>query len=245
MSGGQAMAMRLALAKLAVRHGVALPAPAMLPLTPPADDGPLLIEGVADVAGNVDHTRMMFAPRAFTLPMIKSRMPRLLYRHSAESLAGTVDDLRYDLDGNVRRCAHVTDALAKRAPALSVSATVHAFELINTDTPDFFARILSASITEISLTPSPANGAALITRRYKEPAALKFYDLMSDRVKVLIKHVEIIRQVAENCARDNAVAPKSPARTEPRGIQRPPMIAPPRRPTQFSALAAALNERTA
>ena len=86
--------------------------------------------------------------------MIKSRMPRLLYRHNAESPAGTIDDLRYDLDGNVLLCAHVTDALAKRAPALSVAATVHSFELVNADTPDFFARILRASIDEISLTPS-------------------------------------------------------------------------------------------
>ena len=55
---GEAMAMRLALAKLAVRYGVALPAPAMLPLAPPGDDEPLLIEGIAVAAGNVDHTRM-------------------------------------------------------------------------------------------------------------------------------------------------------------------------------------------
>jgi len=243
---GEAFAMRLALARLAVRHGVAMPTTATLSLAPPADDDePLLIEGIAVSANTVDYTRQMFAPRAFVLPMIKSRMPQLLYRHDPNVSPGAIDDLRYDLDGNIRLCAHVTDALAKRAPALSVAATVNAFELKDVDTPNFYALITNASITEISLTPSPANAAALITRRYKEPAALKFYDLMSARVKVLIKHVEIVQRVAENHAHTSTVASKSPARTAPRGTQRPSMITPPRRPTQFSALAAALNKRTA
>lgn len=224
--------MKLELARLAVRHGVATPTPRQLPSAEPVDQ-PLCIEGIAASANSIDATRMMFAPCAFRLPAIPSRMPKLLYRHDDQQVAGEIKDLFHDRDGNLRLRALVAHELAKRAAGLSVGVTVLAYELKNVDTPSFYALITHADVpTEISLTPMPADARALVTLRYPEPAVLKFYDLMGDAVRCLIKQVEVIQKV---CSEQAAQPARTPAR------RAAPVIAPPRRPTPFSQLVQEIN----
>ena len=51
---------------------------------------------------------------------------------------------------------------ALRAPAFSVAIKVVDYEIRDADSPDFFALITRAELTELSITDRPANANALI-----------------------------------------------------------------------------------
>jgi hypothetical protein len=182
MSGG--LSMRVALARRAAYHGLAY-TPVTLPLLLEAD-APMVMEGVA-CAVTVDLERVRFLPRCLAWPKV---VP-LLYRHS--ELAGTIDDLHYSPEGALMVRATVSHELARRCPSLSAAAIVHHWQMINGDSPNFTAEVVSASIVEISLTPSPANPDCRVTNRYPVPAPVQFYDLMASKVNVLTKMVNLIK----------------------------------------------------
>ena len=79
-------------------------------------------------------------------------VPRLHYKHDQTREVGTIDSLSYDDHGALTITATVTDPLARRANAFCVGCTVVDYELINAETPDFYALIRQATLDEISLT---------------------------------------------------------------------------------------------
>jgi Caudovirus prohead serine protease len=138
--------------------------PVAVPLAGPTD-GPMVLSGFASTT-DVDLTRMRFAPRAF--PLAGEPVP-LLWKHNPHEIAGTVDSLSYDAHGNLKVVATVDHPLVRRAGAFSVGARVLDYEIRDAGTPDFHALVTRAEITEISCTDIPANLAAPVQCRYKDP----------------------------------------------------------------------------
>jgi len=99
-----AMQMRFRLTRLADHHGVTPALPSLLSLAPPSDR-PLIVEGIAAHAGSIDSDRQMF--RRYSLALPRS-LPPLLYRHDPKQVAGHVDELTHDGEGNLRIRATVT-----------------------------------------------------------------------------------------------------------------------------------------
>ena len=231
MTSGLALQMQYRLGRLADRHGVAPALPSQLALAPPSDR-PVIVTGIAAHVGSIDGDRMMF--RAFSLaPPLRRPLPPLLYRHDPSQIAGRIEELTRDADGNLRIRATVDHEQGKRAPAFSVAATIHAYEICNADSPNFYALITSAEIVEISLTPSPANSNALVLHRYEQFAGVALHDHAIAGFKKGIEALQLLQQYFD-APRAPAPPPRAPAKRAP-----PPVIS--RRPTQFQSLVQAMN----
>src|SRR5262245_39565854 len=180
---GQALAMRLKLKRLAVQHRVCS-APITLPLFDPVPHD-MLMEGYAST-DDLDLDRCKMRPYAFGYPMRRqARGVPLLYKHDPKQVAGTIEDLEYDDFGNLCVLAVVTHECAKRCGAFSIRAVVNDYEIINGDTPDFYAIIKSAELTEISLTDNPSNPHALVLDRYRVSPAVQAYQLLAAKTQCL------------------------------------------------------------
>jgi hypothetical protein len=194
---GEAMAMRLALARLAVRHGVA-PRPHIIPLADPID-GPLDIAGYASTA-DVDLDRVAFRRYAFCNPALllpTYARPPLLNKHNEAQVAGTIDSLSYDEHGNVKVRCTVTHKQAKRCGAFSIRAKILAYELRETDSNNFHAVVTDAEIVEISLTDCPANPRALVQHRHRAAPMAAYLDAINTTNTLMIRRIEIVKQMAE------------------------------------------------
>jgi hypothetical protein len=192
---GNALAMRLKLKQLAVRHGVA-PQSTKLPLFDPSEF-PMIMEGYCSTAEHVDADRTKFRPFCFGyLPFVfRNGYPPLHLKHDCSREVGKIDQLSYDDFGSLCCWTTVTDPMAKRMPAFSIAATVNAFELVNEDTPDFFALITSASISEVSLTDIPANRFAKVMDRYRQNPHTKTFELLIEKIKVLQKMTAHLKEL--------------------------------------------------
>ena len=146
----------------------------------------MVLEGKA-AATSIDLTRVRFMPRCFTWPKI---VP-LLYRHADP--AGDVDDLYYSSAGELMARVTASHALARRAPAFSISANVREWRLVKKDTADFYAEVLSATITELSLTPSPCNPDCRVVKREPVPQAEQSFVAMNAKLKDMMKLAEGMR----------------------------------------------------
>lgn len=226
---GEAMRMRMQLARLAQQHRLA-PQAVMIPLSAPVD-GPQILEGYASTI-DVDLERTKFRPFAFCNPslLLKGyKQPPLLYRHDESQPAGEIQSLAYDDRGNLKIRAHVTHAQAKRCDAFSIRAHINAFELHDTDSPNFFGLVTSAEIIEISLTDTPANPRALVQHRYRPSPAVECYDIAKRGVVCISRIIELMA--------------KAPPATPPPALQ--PRSAPAhviaRKPTQFARLVGEMN----
>lgn len=129
--------------------------------------------------------------RRFSLSWLPWRLPELLYRHQAGAI-GTVDALEWTPAG-LRVTCTTDHPAAKLCGAFSVSATIQDYAIIDADDPEnFHAEIKSAWLDEVSLTPVPANPAALVLQRQPRPPAVEFYDLMKSRISVLRGMIGVI-----------------------------------------------------
>ncbi len=192
-----AMTMRLALARLAVRHGIAAK-PCSLPLFDPVD-GPLDVEGLASTV-DVDLDRARFRAYAFcnlSLFLKGYALPPLLYRHDETQVAGEIDSLTYDEHGNVRVRCTVTHEQAKRCGAFSIRAKILAYELRETETRDFHAVVTDAEIVEVSLTDCPANPRALVQHRHRAAPVDAYLNAVGESTALLIRRIEIAKQMAQ------------------------------------------------
>jgi hypothetical protein len=99
MTSGLALQMQLELSRLGKRHGVA-PKPHFVALADPID-GPVAVTGFASTT-DVDVVRQKFRAYAFNNPCLylkKFPLPKLLYRHDENQVAGTISSLGYDDKG--------------------------------------------------------------------------------------------------------------------------------------------------
>ena len=179
--------------------------------------------------------------------MLRRPLPPLLFRHDPSRVAGRILDLSHGAGGCLRIRCEVTDEEAKRCGGFSVACTVHAYELHDVDDRDkFHALITDATIDECSVTDRPANGSALVLQRYRQLAAVEFYDIAGVGIRKIIEMVEVLQRLSHTTAdQQPAAPPAAPARTDQRlpskARARPPVITPPRRPTQFSQLVQEMN----
>jgi hypothetical protein len=218
LTAGLAMQMRFRLARLAEQHGVTPALPPLLSLAPQSDR-PVIVEGIAAHAGSIDSDRQRFRPYSLAL---RRPLPPLLFRHDPKQVAGTVDELSHDSDGNLRIRATVDHEMAKRCPAFSVAAKITAYELRDEHTPNFHALITAAEITEISLTPAPANSNALVLHRYPQFAGVAFHDHAIAGFKKAVEILKVLQQHLD-------APPRAPAAVISH------------RPTQFQSLVQAMN----
>ena len=78
---------------------------------------------------------------------------------------------------------------------------------------DGFALVTCARVDEISLVDNPGNPDAIVK---PTPAVVTHYDLMADRVRCLVRHVEVLQQL-------NPALPETPP-------ERPRSLPPPAKP---------------
>jgi hypothetical protein len=231
-TAGQALRMKVELARLAARHGVAPSPPVSVPSAPPSA-GPQILAGFASTP-HVDLERVRFRP--FALGWLPWRMPPLCHRHGAAEV-GVITELAYTESGALRICCTVDDDAAKLCNAFSVTATVSDYTLVDTDGPNFYAVVKNGWLDSVSLTPTPANPQALVRFRHRH-AAPEFFTLMQRRVACLQGLLEVVRAAQ--------VVPAATATGVPNGgirqtEHRPP--APTRSRGDFSMLVEQLNAR--
>jgi hypothetical protein len=192
MPTGAGLKMRVELAALANKFGIAAPRPVSIPLAPPVAC-PMLLCGQASSA-DVDLERMAFAPFCFGLP--RPSHVKLLYRHDPATSAGTIEELKYSERGALQVSALVTHELSRRLGGFSIGCWIEKYELVNIDSPAFFARVTSARLEEISLTSEPASPTALVRTRFPGPAHRAYYETMESFVDVIRKFVTVLPQIA-------------------------------------------------
>lgn len=153
----------------------------------PATAGAMLLSGYASTV-TIDLDRMKFENNSMTW----STMPKLLFKHDADQVAGTIDDLHWDAKG-LKITATVDHQQARTMNAFSVAVSIHQYQIINPNSPQFYASITKATLDEVSLVTTPANQFAIVTSRWPVPASNKFYDLMMAKVAVLQRLVPLLR----------------------------------------------------
>lgn len=236
----KALEMQIQLKQLMRQHGIT-PKPVFVPLAPPqsGDDGAIDITGYASTT-DIDLSRQKFRAYAFNHPCLllrNYRRPPLLYRHNENQIAGTVANLSYDSQGNLKICAEVRHAQAARCNAFSIGARVLEYEIRDADNANFHAEIIKAEIIEVSLTDAPANPQTLVRSRHRAAPVGAYLKTLADQTDLTIRRVKIIQRQFELLH----AAIKAPARTAPRPTIRRVPISAPRRPTPFSSLVEAIN----
>ena len=244
MTTGTAMAMRIDLSALIKRHGMTPPRFKPLPLKP-----------ATDRECSVRAWRRLQS-RSGVHEIRNSLLDAIQKRHSA-AVSSSTRSCGWQASrhrGPLRRFVrartghrHGSEAL----PYFSIAATIHKYELRQIDDPNAaHALITSATLDEVSLVPdNPGSPDAIVE---PTPAMVEFYNLAIRGIEIIQQQLAVIEQLARSSP------PTSPAAPSPRvqgsnntlkpkrGTSLPPAaVTTPRRPTQFQALAAALNERTA
>jgi hypothetical protein len=199
---GTALRMRIELAAMVRKLGLT-PAP----FTPPPPLAP--VEGDWVVAGiaspvTIDREFTKFGPHCW-MPF-KQDIP-LLYRHDRP--AGKVLEIK-DTDQGLSVCCLVSDAEAKCAQYFSIAATIHSFTLRHQDDRErAHAAVTCATLEEVSIVNDPAHPGAKITQRYRQSAAVEFYDIAIAGVGKCIEIVELLRKI------NHEQPDRAPANSEP------------------------------
>jgi hypothetical protein len=185
---GLALKLRLELDALARKHAIRPPLPPYEPLLPECDDRAVLLSGLASTF-DIDSERLKFLPGSLKW----SQLPELRWRHQP-GVIGTVETLKETIRGLT--ITVMTDHhLGKVGPAFSIAATIHSYELRNTDNPDgFHAAITKAHIDEISLTPMPANAHALVFERWPMTAAAENWRLLGRQCELMQTLLSVMRE---------------------------------------------------
>jgi hypothetical protein len=245
----EAFAMRIRLAKLAQRHGVAS-RPCVLPLAD-AIEGSVELNGYLSTT-HVDLEHTKFRGWAFVNPCLLLESypkPPLLWAHQADQVAGTITSLRYDDHGCVKISADVCHQLGKRAAAFSLAARVLEYEIVNPDSRDYFALVSKAEIIECSLTCRPANPFALVQSRRKAAPFAAFLEhthqndaLLRRALENIARQVDVIGAISctSEIARPAIGLPPRPA-VQPRGGRVRAPVSRSSRGSSFSSMVAALN----
>ena len=178
MPHGLALVMNYKLKRLALEHNLTIPEPPPIPLAP-RPSAPVILEGFATTAGDIDLARTRLAPQAFGI--LPKSVP-LLFHHDDDRIAGEILSLDYTPNGSVWVKCRVDNLEAARCGGFSIAAEIQEFHIIDGD--DFHAIVTKAELMEVSLTDRPCNVEAVVKERYTQPH-LDFYDLMGKKVQLL------------------------------------------------------------
>lgn len=176
--------MQLALKRRMQLFNIAQPT-LSFPLYQPTS-GAMVLEGKV-ASTSIDLQRTRFMPRCFTWP---SKV-ELRYRH--EELAGDVDDLWHSSAGELFAKVTASHILARRTSHFSIAASVHHWKMINPNTSEFYAEVYSATITEVSLTPSPCAPDCKVLKREPAHAVENSHHALLAKMQSLMKAAEGLR----------------------------------------------------
>ncbi|MCA1498852.1 hypothetical protein [Bradyrhizobium sp. NBAIM14] len=230
--------MQLELKRLARKHRIA--PPPSVPTAPlPPVDGDWIFEGLAAPA-TIDSERTKFAAECW-MP-VRQNIP-LLYRHGR--LAGEVLEVR-TTDKGLHVRALVRDNEAKQCTHFSVAATIHGYQLREVNNREsFHAVITCAALDEITLTNAPANPAAVVLHRYRQSAAVEFYDIVKRGIICAQGVVAALRvmNAAQVAPPQTVAGPDKRSACDLAGSRPTPVKAPtrPRPKTEFRTLVDAIN----
>ncbi len=187
-----ALVLNAQMSRLMRQHDQTLVTPELVPLAP-AVDHPQILEGRASTL-DLDCEKIKFAPFAFGA--LSSGYPPLLHEHDHSLIAGHIERLEYNAEGELLIAAYVTLDQARRCGGFSVGAKVVRFELCDVESPDFYALILKAVLTDVSLTSRPVNRHATVLHRSRPSPASAFRAEKAHWHDLMIKRVELVRQLA-------------------------------------------------
>ena len=161
--GGGGLALDARLRQVRLRYNIH-PNPSPLPLAEPIDAQSIKIRGYAATA-DVDLDRGRFRPDCW--PVLDPSRIKLLMNHDPTKEVGRIDEVTVDARGRVTIVATVTDPLAMRQPALSISASVGKFTIERPDSATFVGEVEQVTdINETSLTRTPSNPRAVVLERW-------------------------------------------------------------------------------
>ena len=156
-----------------------------LALLPPTI-GPMILEGKAS-STSTDLQRTRFMPRCFTWPnkvdlrfidtkQLRVRLTTFIILSAGELLHEVI----------------ASHSLARRTTHFSIAASVHDWKMINPDTSEFYAEVYSATIAEVSLTPSPCAPDCKVLKR--EPAQENSFVLVAAKLNKMKQLAEEMRR---------------------------------------------------
>jgi hypothetical protein len=177
------LALIVALRNLMDRHGLAHANPPPLPLSSPIDAPSIRIRAVGATT-DLDLSRSRFSPMCKWPALDPSRI-RLLVSHDETRVAGKIEEIAFDAMGRMIVVATVTDRAAMMLPALSISAAIGKFTIVNAASPSLlYADIEEVTdISEFSLSTTPANLACRILERWIPTP----YELSSEALMARVK----------------------------------------------------------
>jgi hypothetical protein len=106
------------------------------------------------------------------------------------------------------------------------------------DRERFHGLITSATLNEVSMTPTPANPHARVLHRYRQSPVVEFYDIAKAWVNKLAEIVELTRATAATAA---AAATATAAERDRRAAVLRPRVGAMSRPTEFKRLVEEMN----
>jgi hypothetical protein len=180
---GLAGRMKSELAALARRHNVPPPVPITVPPVVTSMDD-VVVEGFA-ATKNMPLDRVRLRPWCIPILPWKQDNPAtpLLYKHDENQIAGTIERLAYDEQGQLYVRATVTHPFAKTCGAFSISLQIVKYELRDVDDPqNFHALVYQGELAEVSLTDQPADLTALVLQRSRPLAGVKSYDTIQKQL---------------------------------------------------------------
>jgi hypothetical protein len=137
---------------------------------------------------------VLFAPKCFG-PLAGIKVP-LLHEHEGKPV-GSIVLLSYrERDAALLVRAEVECRIAQCAPAFSIGCHIRDYVIHNPDSPAFRAEVTAAELTDISLTRSPFNPAALVLSRGPVPPPVAFHSLLIAKVGVMIRITEVLKEMA-------------------------------------------------
>jgi hypothetical protein len=189
--GKSALAMTIALRKLAERHQIRSLDRRPLALLDPIDAPAIRFKGIA-ATDHVDDARMSFHRDCW--PELRAADLKLCLNHDLSKIVGTLEAVEVRA-GAVWVTGMITDKTAMRMPALSISATVDRFTIRNPDSPTLFAGEITkvSSCNEATLTDHPQNIFCKVTERWPVTAVDLSYAELIDRVKAVREMVAGMR----------------------------------------------------
>jgi hypothetical protein len=187
MASGHAIKIHAELARLARRHNVTWPQPA-LPLPPLAEcaDYSVYLHGCAADFG-IDLARIRFAPRS--LLWDANHLPELRYRHLPGEI-GRVLELRERPDG-VHAIVSTCDKRAMVCGGFSVGVTIREWQIAEEHNSNFHAVITSACIDEVSTVHAPCNPRCLVRSRTPGCAHTQLYDTATRALALIGRLVQL------------------------------------------------------
>ena len=194
--GSSALAMSIALRKLAVRHNIRPVEFAPMPLLPDLNSPAVRFKGIA-ASNHVDAARTSFHRDCWGNCLDNPKAILLCLGHDEAKVVGTLETVELRA-GAVWVTGIITDKAAQRMPALSISVMVEDHVIRDPDDRYAFRGEVTkiSACNEITLTDHPQNSVCKVTERWPVTAADLIHQEMLDRIRRMRETIIAMRQAA-------------------------------------------------